>query len=130
MKRSIGWLVLLLSVGIVPQTTAAQKTASSPVLQALEEEMKRAMTVLGAQNPAPYFMDYEVNETATVDIRLLTEHCNPANETKFESWMSKSGLEITLSITPTRCAAGPEEAVVVRLVPHPFSCQSTTTSTR
>src|SRR6187401_2402784 len=69
MKRSIGWLVLLLSVGIVPQTTAAQKTGSSPVLQALEEEMKRAMTVLGAQNPAPYFMDYEVNETATVDIQ-------------------------------------------------------------
>jgi TldD protein len=70
MKRSIGWLVLLMSVGLIPQTSAAQRTASSPVLQALEEEMKRAMTVLGKQgNPGPYFMGYEVNETATVDIQ-------------------------------------------------------------
>jgi len=70
MKRSIGWLVLLMSVGMLPQTTAAQRPASSPVLQALEEEMKRAMTLLGKQgNPGPYFMGYEVNETATVDIQ-------------------------------------------------------------
>ena len=70
MKRSIGWLVLLMSVGLIPQTTTAQKPASSPVLQALEEEMKRAMTVLGKQStPGPYFMGYEVNETATVDIQ-------------------------------------------------------------
>lgn len=71
MKRSIGWLVLLMSVGMLPQTSvAAQKPGTtSPVLQALEEEMKRAMTVLGKQgNPGPYFMGYEVNETATVDI--------------------------------------------------------------
>ena len=69
MKRSIGWLVILVSVGLMPQTTTAQKPAS-PVLQALEEEMKRAMTVLGKQgNPGPYFMGYEVNETATVDIQ-------------------------------------------------------------
>jgi hypothetical protein len=70
MKRSIASLVLLMSVGLVPQTTTAQKTATSPVLQALEEEMKRAMTVLGKQStPAPYFMGYEVNETSTVDIQ-------------------------------------------------------------
>jgi len=70
MKRSIGWLVILMSVGLLPQTTAAQRPASSPVLQALEEEMKRAMTLLGKQgNPGPYFMGYEVNETATVDIQ-------------------------------------------------------------
>jgi len=70
MKRSIGWLVLLMSVGLIPQTTAAQRPASSPVLQALEEEMKRAMTLLGKQGtPGPYFMGYEVNETATVDIQ-------------------------------------------------------------
>jgi TldD protein len=70
MKRSIGSLLLLMSVGLIPQTTTAQKTATSPVLQALEEEMKRAMTVLGKQStPAPYFMGYEVNETATVDIQ-------------------------------------------------------------
>jgi len=71
MKRSIGSLVLLMSVGLAPQTTTAQRPATSnPVLQALEEEMKRAMTVLGKQGtPAPYFMGYEVNETATVDIQ-------------------------------------------------------------
>jgi len=70
MKRSIGWLVILASVGLMPQTTTAQKPASSPVLQALEEEMKRAMTLLGKQgNPGPYFMGYEVNETATVEIQ-------------------------------------------------------------
>ena len=70
MKRSIGSLVLLMSVGLMPQTSIAQRTATSPVLQALEEEMKRAMTVLGKQStPGPYFMGYEVNETATVDIQ-------------------------------------------------------------
>jgi TldD protein len=70
MKRSIGSLVLLMTVGLAPQTTTAQRPASNPVLQALEEEMKRAMTVLGKQGtPAPYFMGYEVNETATVDIQ-------------------------------------------------------------
>src|SRR6185436_9634399 len=71
MKRSIGWLVLLMSVGMSPRTSAAQRPGTtSPVLQALEEEMKRAMTVLGKQGtPAPYFMGYEVNETATVDIQ-------------------------------------------------------------
>jgi predicted Zn-dependent protease len=70
MKRSIGSLVLLMSVGLMPQTTTAQRSATSPVLQALEEEMKRAMTVLGKQStPGPYFMGYEVNETATVDIQ-------------------------------------------------------------
>jgi predicted Zn-dependent protease len=70
MKRSIGSLVLLMSVGLMPQMSTAQKPATSPVLQALEEEMKRAMTVLGKQGtPAPYFMGYEVNETATVDIQ-------------------------------------------------------------
>lgn len=73
MKRSIGWLVLLMAAGLVQQASAAQKSASSPVLQALEEEMKRAMTVLGKQanaaSPGPYFMGYEVNETATVDIQ-------------------------------------------------------------
>ncbi|HET9129801.1 MAG TPA: metallopeptidase TldD-related protein, partial [Terriglobia bacterium] len=69
MKRSIGSLVLLMSLGLIPQTTTAQRTATSPVLQALEEEMKRAMTVLGKQStPAPYFMSYEVNETSIVDI--------------------------------------------------------------
>src|SRR4051812_15114876 len=70
MKRSIGSLVLLMSVGLMPQTTTAQRSATSPVLQALEEEMKRAMTVLGKQSaPGPYFIGYEVNETATVDIQ-------------------------------------------------------------
>jgi len=70
MKRSIGSLVLLMTVGLMPQTTTAQRPASSPVLQALEEEMKRAMTVLGKQStPGPYFMGYEVNETATVSIQ-------------------------------------------------------------
>ena len=71
MKRSIASLVLLMSVGLLPQTTTAQRPASNPVLQALEEEMQRAMNVLGKQGtPAPYFMGYEVNETATVDIQV------------------------------------------------------------
>ncbi len=84
MKRSIAWLVLLMSVGMVPRTSAAQKPGTtSPVLQALEEEMKRAMTVLGKQgNPGPYFMGYEVNETATVDIEATQGALETSNRDK------------------------------------------------
>ena len=82
MKRSIGWLVLLISVGMLPRTSAAQKPATSPVLQALEEEMKRAMTVLGKQTPGPYFMGYEVNETATVDIEATQGALETSNKDK------------------------------------------------
>ncbi len=95
MKRSIGWLVILVSVGLIPQTTTAQKSASSPVLQALEEEMKRSMTVLGKQgNPGPYFMGYEVNETATVDIQASQGALHPATGTKSGFWMWRSGWRL------------------------------------
>ena len=84
MKRSIGWLVLLMSVGMSPRTSAAQRPGTtSPVLQALEEEMKRAMTVLGKQgSPGPYFMGYEVNETATVDIEAAQGALETSNRDK------------------------------------------------
>src|SRR2546422_10391538 len=69
MKRFIVVLVLLLGVGIVTRTVFAQRANSSPVTQALEQEMKRAFDLLKQKgNPAPYFISYSVRENQSVDI--------------------------------------------------------------
>ena len=50
---------------LIPQATAPQR----PVLRALNEEAKRAMDVLKQRgNPAPYFINYEVNETKDITV--------------------------------------------------------------
>src|SRR2546428_4618232 len=69
MKRFIAVLVLLLGFGIVTRTVFAQRANSSPMTQALEQEMKRAFDLLKQKgNPAPYFISYSVRENESADI--------------------------------------------------------------
>jgi predicted Zn-dependent protease len=69
MKRYLGWLLVLTCGGLLQQPAVAQTTPSDPVQRALEEELKRAMTLLTQKgNPAPYFLSYEVNESKTAEI--------------------------------------------------------------
>jgi predicted Zn-dependent protease len=67
MKRYLGWLLVLTCGGLCQLPAAAQST-SDPVQRALEDEVKRAMSVLTQKgNPKPYFLSYEVNETKTAE---------------------------------------------------------------
>jgi len=69
MKRYLGWLLVLTCGGWLQQSASAQTTPADPVQRALEEELKRAMTLLTQKgNPAPYFLSYEVNESKTAEI--------------------------------------------------------------
>lgn len=70
MRWRVGWvgIVVVLCVGFSARA-AAGPAASNVVMRALEEELKRAMQVLGKQgDPAPYFISYEVNEINSVEI--------------------------------------------------------------
>ena len=68
MKRYLGWL-LVLTCGGLCQLPATAQTPADPVQRALEEEAKRAMTVLTQKgNPKPYFLSYQVNESKTSEI--------------------------------------------------------------
>src|SRR5262245_11918428 len=68
MKRYLGWLLVLTCGGLLPLPATAQ-TPTDPVQRALEDEVKRAMSVLTQKgNPKPYFLSYEVNETKTAEI--------------------------------------------------------------
>src|SRR5437899_11202724 len=69
MKRWLSGFLIFISIAVFQQSVVAQKPATSPVLQALESEAKRAMDVLGKKgDPAPYFISYEVNEITETDI--------------------------------------------------------------
>src|SRR6058998_2697648 len=70
MTRRIWWFFVLICIGFLRQSVVAQRPAASgPVLQALEQEIKRGMDVLGKKgDPAPYFISYEVNEITETDI--------------------------------------------------------------
>ena len=69
MKRYLGLLLVLTCGGWLQQSASAQTTPADPVQRALEEELKRAMTLLTQKgNPAPYFLSYEVNESKTAEI--------------------------------------------------------------
>ncbi len=68
MKKVLGMAALLLNV-FATHIAVAQKTNSSPVVQALEVEMKRAVDLLKKKgDPAPYFISYSVAETEGVSI--------------------------------------------------------------
>ena len=68
MKRYLGWLPVLTYGGIL-RDAMAQSTPTDPVQRALEEEAKRAMTVLTQKGtPPPYFLSYQVNESKTAEI--------------------------------------------------------------
>lgn len=69
MKRVLSVTAWLLGISIAVQPAFAQKSAPSPVMQALEEEMKRAYGLLREKgNPAPYFISYSVRQNESVDI--------------------------------------------------------------
>ena len=69
MKRYLGWL-LVLTCGGLWQLPAAAQTPTDPVQRALEDEVKRAMSVLTQKgNPKPYFLSYEVNETKSAEVQ-------------------------------------------------------------
>jgi predicted Zn-dependent protease len=68
MKRYLGLLFVLTCGGLWQLPAAAQGTPD-PVQRALEDEVKRAMSVLTQKgNPKPYFLSYEVNEMKTAEI--------------------------------------------------------------
>ena len=67
MKRYLGLLLVLTCGGWLQEPAAAQST--DLVQRALEDEVKRAMSVLTQKgNPAPYFLSYEVNEGKSAEV--------------------------------------------------------------
>ncbi|PYS51282.1 MAG: peptidase U62 [Acidobacteria bacterium] len=69
MKRFIAVIRALVCLSLLMPAATAQKTTPSPVLQALDEELKRAFDLLKQKgDPAPYFIGYSVNEVESVDI--------------------------------------------------------------
>ena len=69
MKRFIAVIRALVCISLLIPAATAQKTTPGPVLQALDEELKRAFDVLKQKgDPAPYFIGYSVSEMESVDI--------------------------------------------------------------
>ena len=69
MKRYLAVVALLVGTRILTHTASAQRANSSPVTQALEQEMRRAFDLLKQKgNPAPYFISYSVRESQSIDI--------------------------------------------------------------
>ena len=67
MKRYLGLLLVLTCGGWLQEPAVAQ--SADPVQRALEDEVKRAMSVLTQKgNPAPYFLSYEVNEGKSAEV--------------------------------------------------------------
>jgi len=68
MKR-LSAVAALLAIGFLGNSVSAQKPAGAPVLQALQQEMRRAFSVLHEKgDPKPYFISYSVRENSSVDI--------------------------------------------------------------
>jgi TldD protein len=68
MKKFLA-IATILAVGLSAHGSFAQKPATSPVLQALEQEMNRAFGVLKQKgDPAPYFISYSVREDKSINI--------------------------------------------------------------
>jgi TldD protein len=69
MKR-LSAIAALLAIGFSAYPASAQKSAPTPVLQALQQEMKRAFGLLREKgDPKPYFINYSVRENSSVDIQ-------------------------------------------------------------
>src|SRR5204863_9003528 len=77
MKRFIAITALVLGIGFLTHAAFAQRAVpaaaaalpTSPVSQALEQEMKRAFDLLKQKgNPAPYFISYSVRENQSFDM--------------------------------------------------------------
>src|SRR5437660_552359 len=68
MKKFLA-IATILAIGVLADGAFAQKPAPSPVLQALEQEMKRDFGVLKQKgDPAPYFISYSVRENNSINI--------------------------------------------------------------
>ena len=69
MKRFIAVIRALVCISLLIPAATAQKTTPDPILQTLDEELKRAFDVLKQKgDPAPYFIGYSVSEMESVDI--------------------------------------------------------------
>jgi predicted Zn-dependent protease len=69
MERRWKWsFIVLIAAGLLASGAAAQKPPASAVTQALEAESKRALKVLSANEPAPYFIGYTVNDVSSVSV--------------------------------------------------------------
>ena len=69
MKRFIAVIRALVCISLLIPAATAQKTTPDPILQTLDEELKRAFDVLKQKgNPTPYFIGYSVNEMESIDI--------------------------------------------------------------
>src|SRR2546427_7999686 len=67
--KKLSAIAALLAIGFLANPVFAQKPTPGPVLQALQQEMKRAFGVLKQKgDPAPYFISYSVRESSSVDI--------------------------------------------------------------
>jgi len=62
LKRSAAFFFVLLCVALSSNAPSNDKPASSPILQALRDELARAMAMLQKQSDPPYFISYEVSE--------------------------------------------------------------------
>src|SRR2546422_4153622 len=69
MKKFIAIITLLVCISPLIQTATAQKTTPGPILQALDDELKRAFQVLRQKgDPAPYFISFGVNDIETTEL--------------------------------------------------------------
>ncbi|HEX4998459.1 MAG TPA: TldD/PmbA family protein [Terriglobia bacterium] len=57
-----------IAAGVLASGAAAQKPSPNAVIQALEAESQRAMKILATNDPAPYFVGYQVNDISTVSV--------------------------------------------------------------
>jgi len=67
MRRNFELLAVLCSC-LMHQPVQAQQKQESPVIQALREELTRAMEALGKQEDPAYFVSYQVNELDMVSL--------------------------------------------------------------
>lgn len=69
MKRFVAIIPAVLAICVLVQRVDAQSAAASPVVRALELEMKRAAELLKQKgDPAPYFISYFVRENQGIEI--------------------------------------------------------------
>jgi len=69
MNRFIAVIKAVVCISLLMPAATAQKPTPSPVLQALDEELKRAFDLLSKKgDPAPYFIGYSVSEVESADI--------------------------------------------------------------
>src|SRR5437867_10732538 len=118
MTRRIWWFFVLICIGFLRQSVVAQRpaAASGPVLQALEQESKRGMDVLGKKgDPAPYFISYEVNEITETDISasrgaLKSDSSDRSRYLDLEVRVGDYKLDNTHEIRGQRGGGGPNNA--------------------